>query len=92
MCDKKCDEEGFKFYDIAPILVEDDGKPHTINLCRNCYDHRLTESGETKVTNAVRKEMIRRKVSRGRLSAAFGSDGLMRSMCERFTAKKELGK
>ena len=36
MCDKKCNKEGFKFYDIAAVLVEDDGKTHTINLCGNC--------------------------------------------------------
>ena len=35
MCDKQCN-------------VEDDGKPHAINSCRNLYDHRLTASGETK--------------------------------------------
>ena len=35
MCDKKCNAVDFKIYEIASILVEDDGKPHTINLCRN---------------------------------------------------------
>ena len=25
ICDKTCNEEGFKFYNIAPILVEDKG-------------------------------------------------------------------
>ena len=34
MCDKKCNEQGFKFFEIASTLVEDDGRPHTINLCR----------------------------------------------------------
>ena len=28
LCDRQC-----KFYEIAAILVEDDGKPHTRNLC-----------------------------------------------------------
>ena len=42
LCDKKCNEEGFKFLDIAAISVEGDSKPHTINLCKNCHDHRLT--------------------------------------------------
>ena len=32
ICDKKCIEESSKFYDIASILVEGDGKPHTINI------------------------------------------------------------
>ena len=59
MCGKKCEEESFKFYDLASIVEEEDGKPQTIKLCRNCYDSRLTESGESTVTNAVWKEMIR---------------------------------
>ena len=33
MCDEKCKKDGFKFYHIAAILVDDDGKPRTINLC-----------------------------------------------------------
>ena len=53
MCDKKCTEDGFKFCDIADIVVADDGKPHTINLCRNCYNLRLAERDDTKGTNAV---------------------------------------
>ena len=27
---KQCDEQGFTFYDVAAMLVEDDGKLHTI--------------------------------------------------------------
>ena len=37
VCDRQCSEECFKFYDIALIMVEDDGEPHTINFCLNCY-------------------------------------------------------
>ena len=51
--------------------------PHTTNLCRNCFDHRSTESCESKVTSAVWKDMIRQKVSRGRLSAG-GSHGFIK--------------
>ena len=32
MCDKKCNKKSFKFFDIAFILVEDGGRPHTINF------------------------------------------------------------
>ena len=51
MCDNMCNEEGFKFFffDIAAIVVEDDGKPHTINFCRTCFDCRMAEKGEPKV-------------------------------------------
>ena len=53
MCDKKCNEEGFKFHDIAEIVVADDGKPHTTHLRRNCYNLKLAEREDTKGTNAV---------------------------------------
>ena len=28
--------EGFKYLDIASAMVEGDGEPHTVNLCKNC--------------------------------------------------------
>ena len=43
MCEKKCNKEGLKFHDIAAILVEDDAKPPSMNLCLNCYNLRLAE-------------------------------------------------
>ena len=70
----------FKFYDSAPMLVEDDGKPHTINLCKNCFNLRLAERDDTKATNAGWKTLIEQKVSRGRLSAAFGEDGFAKAV------------
>ena len=44
-------QDGFTFYDIASTLLEDDGKPPMINLCKNCYDCRVAESGESKSDN-----------------------------------------
>ena len=84
MCDKKCNKEGFKFCDIAAILVEDDGKPHTINLCRNCYSLRLGERSDSKVTNARWDATIEQEVSRGKLSAAC----FVNRMLEKYPAKK----
>ena len=91
-CGKKCEKESFKFYGLASIVEEEDGKPHTINLRTNCSDSRLTESGESKVTNAVWKEMIRQKTSRGRLRAAFGSDGFLHKKVGAFYDQEEVGK
>ena len=65
--------------------------PHTINLCRECYDHRLIESGESKVSSAVWHDLIRQETSRGGFWAAFGSDGFVKSVWERFTVKKKKG-
>ena len=36
MCDNECNEEGFKFYQLAAIVVEG-GAAHTINLRKQCF-------------------------------------------------------
>ena len=66
MCDKKCNEEGFQFHDIAAILVENN------NLCRTCHNERLAERNESEVTNTRWKAVIGQKGSRGKLSASLG--------------------
>ena len=81
MCDKKCNEKSFKFDEFAAIVTEEGDTPHTLNLCRGCHD-RLTEQGETKVSDAVLKDVIRQKTTRGRLRAALGSDGFLPNMWE----------
>ena len=58
-------------------MTEEGGASHTINLCRDWYDRRLIVEGESKVSNAAWKDMVRQKTSRGRLRAAFGSDGFL---------------
>ena len=35
MCDRKYREEGFNCFDIAPVMVEDNGELHTINFCES---------------------------------------------------------
>ena len=35
MCDRQCRKEGCKYYDIASVTVEDDGKPHTMKPSRS---------------------------------------------------------
>ena len=69
-----------------------DGKPHTMKHCKNRYTLRLTESGETKVTNAAWQDMMEQKVSRSRVSAASGADGFLQRMWERLTTKRNLAK
>ena len=36
-------KDGFKHCDIASVMVEDDGEPNTINLCKCCYNLRQGE-------------------------------------------------
>ena len=91
MHDKKCKGEGVEFCDLAAIVVGEDGKLHTI-IIRNCYDCRLTASGESKVTTSVWKERIRQRTCRGRLWGAIGTDEFLQQMWERFTMKKRWAK
>ena len=88
MCDQKRDEKGLKFQELAAILTDERGTPPTINLCRDCFDYRLIEQGESKVSNAVWKDMIRQSTSRGRFWAVFGPGGFIKRMRERFAIKK----
>ena len=37
-CHRQCWKEGLNICDVASTIVEDDGEPHTINLCPNCYN------------------------------------------------------
>ena len=69
MCDMQCRKEGFKFYDIASIMVEDDGEPHTINHCTNCYNLRQEERKEPTVNGKRWRIMVGEKTSRDKLSA-----------------------
>ena len=88
MCDKKCREKVFKFYELAAIMTEEEGTTHMINLCRNCYEKMRLEQGEAKVDGVEWKEMIKQKASRGNLLAAFGVDDFLRKKWEWFTVKK----
>ena len=35
MCDRPCREEGFPYFDVASVMVEENGELCTINLCDN---------------------------------------------------------
>ena len=58
MCDNKCREEGFKFYQLAAIVTEEGGAAHTINLCKQCYNVVRLKRCERKVTASRWREMI----------------------------------
>ena len=44
MCDKKCNDMCFKFYDLAAIVTEEVDTPHTTNFGRDCYHCRLARA------------------------------------------------
>ena len=42
MCDTQCHKDGFKYDDIASVMVEDDGEPPTKHLCK-CVDNLMQD-------------------------------------------------
>ena len=51
-----------------PFVAEDEGRPHTINHCKNCHN---LERSEPEVTHARWKATIGGRSSRGSLSACL---------------------
>ena len=49
MCDRQCQQKGFKYYDIASVMVGDDGELHTTKLSRPCYNLRQGKRKESAV-------------------------------------------
>ena len=80
MCDRQCRKGGFRFYDIAAIMLEEDGKPHTMSLCRDCYNLRQAERKEPVVSCQRWRIMIGEKSSRSKLSACLEAEGFEHKM------------
>ena len=85
MCDNKRSKEGFKFHQLAAIVVEG-GAAHAINRCKQCYTVMRMNPGERKLTTSRCREMIVQKAIRGKLWVAFACmEQLVRRMCAHFT-------
>ena len=87
-CAPRGAREGFKFFDITAILVEDEGRPRTTNCCRNFSFLRLAETNEPEVTHARWKTMIGEKTSRGKRSACLKAKRFENRMWERFAGNR----
>ena len=44
ICDNKCREKGFTFFQVAAVVSQEGGAAHTINLCKQCYNVKATEA------------------------------------------------
>ena len=78
MCDRQCPKTGFKYSNIASWMGEDDGEPHTVNLCNGRYNER-------KVQRVNGKQWKR---SQGRVATGLGARGLEHKFMEMCVAKK----
>ena len=92
MCDRHCRKEFFKFCDIASMMVEDDGEPHTTNLCRDGYNSSHKERKEPVVSGKRGRIMVCERSSRGKCSACLGANGFENKMWECHAAKKMYAK
>ena len=45
MCDRQCRKKGFKFKEIAAMMVEEDGEPHTIKPLSNVLQLEASREG-----------------------------------------------
>ena len=88
VCDNKCSEQGFKYFQQAAVVTEEGGAVHTINLCKQCYNEWRVEQGEQPVKAAKWREMMGEKAYRGKLWKVFGMEQFVRGMWEHFTVKR----
>ena len=88
MCDSKCRAKCFKFFDIAPVVSEEGGAAHTVNLCNMCYNERRAKQGEAEVAASKWRALTSRRLLEECYWTAFGLEQSLRETWERFTIKK----
>ena len=71
ICDNKCREKGFTFFQVAAIVSQEGGAAHTINLCKQCYNERRLKPGEEEVTASKWRALVWQRAFRRNLCAAF---------------------
>ena len=69
-------KKGFKYHDIASVMVEDNVELHTIIVGRDCYNLRKGERKEPIVNSRLWKLLVFEKRSRGKCAAGFVAHGL----------------
>ena len=79
-------------YDIASTVVGDDGEPHKVNFCMNCFHLRQEERKKPAVISKRWRITVGEKCSRGKLSACLGSKGFDNKMWECYAAQKVYAK
>ena len=71
ICDNKCREKGFTFFQVAAIVSQEGGAAHTINLSKQCYNERRLKPGEEEVTASKWRALVGQRAFRRKLWAAF---------------------
>ena len=71
ICDNKCREESFRFFQLVAIVTEAGRAAHTLNLCKQCWNERWQKQGEQPVKAARCRELMEQQAFRGILRVAF---------------------
>ena len=87
-CDNRCSEEALRFWQFASVVVDDGEEAHTINLCQQCYNERLTAQGQALLKSWQWKAVVELKAHRGRLWKMLGKDQFIQGMWEYFLYKE----
>ena len=71
-CDNRCSDKALRFWQFASIVVDDVKESHTVNLCEQCYNERLTAQGLAPLKSWQWKAVVEQKAHRGRLWNMLG--------------------
>ena len=83
-CDNRCSDKALKFWQFASVVVDDGEEAHTINMCQQCYNEKLTAQGLAPLMKWQWKAVVEKKVHRGRLWKMLGKDQYIQGMWEYF--------
>ena len=83
-CDDKCSDEALRFWQFASVVVDDGEKAHTINLCQQCCNEKMTAQGLAPLKSWQWKTMVEQKAHRGNLWKRLGKDQFAQQMWEFF--------
>ena len=81
--------ESFRFWQFASVVVDDGEEVHTINLCQQCYNERLTAAP---LKSWQWRAVVEQKAHRGRLWKMFGKDQYLQGMWKYFSLERAKAK
>ena len=61
-------------WQIASMVIEEDGEARTINLCKLCYNAKLVQQSKQPLKSKEWKEVSEKKAHRSKLRKVFGSE------------------
>ena len=86
-CDNRCSEKGIRYWQIAAMVVEEDGEAYTINLCQQCYNEQLVQV-KPRLQVWQWERVVEKKAHRGRIWNVMGNEQFISGMWEYFTLER----